>query len=357
MATYLDEIHEQPAIFERLSAGLDAPSRARLGTLRSCIAKGEIPRLIITGMGGSLHGAYPFHVAMARSLSIPVIYEDASELLQQMLPVVGSDAALVAISQSGESGELVELARQLDARNQRPSIVVSVTNMGDSSLSRWADVALRSNAGEEATVSSKSYTGGLACLHLLAAELAGGADAAQSAAAAVAATGRAIAVLLAGWQQRLAPVMQHINPHAPLVYVGRGPSLGSARTASLLTQEASKLSCTTLSGGQFRHGPIELVREGFQAVFFLGDDATRSIDEALIQRITSLNGRVVAVVPEGVALKEHPNLVLFSYPDVDTAMRPVMEALFIQLLQTPLAQARGFRAGQFFNATKITGIY
>jgi hypothetical protein len=33
-----------------------------------------------------------------------------------------------------------------------------------------------------------------------------------------------------------------------------------------------------------------------------------------------------------------------------------MEAMFIQLLQIPLAEARGFVAGQFLNATKVTGI-
>jgi hypothetical protein len=33
-----------------------------------------------------------------------------------------------------------------------------------------------------------------------------------------------------------------------------------------------------------------------------------------------------------------------------------MEAIFIQLLQIPLADARGFVAGNFLNATKVTGI-
>jgi hypothetical protein len=37
-------------------------------------------------------------------------------------------------------------------------------------------------------------------------------------------------------------------------------------------------------------------------------------------------------------------------------LTPIGEAMFIQLLQIPLAEARGFVAGQFTNATKVTGV-
>lgn len=140
------------------------------------------------------------------------------------------------------------------------------------------------------------------------------------------------------------------------MYVGRGKSLGSAQVAALLTQEAAKLDCMALSGGQFRHGPIELVRPGFQLVIFLGDLKTRDIDMALIGKITSLGGKVVAVAPRASAPAEAAGLVVHTYPDVAHPLTPFMEAVFIQLLQIPLAEARGFVAGQFLNATKVTGI-
>jgi glutamine---fructose-6-phosphate transaminase (isomerizing) len=152
-------------------------------------------------------------------------------------------------------------------------------------------------------------------------------------------------------------VVQFLDAQAPIVYAGRGMSFGSAQTAALLTQEASKLHCTALSGGQFRHGPIELARRGFQMVIFLGDLKTRDIDMALIQKIMSLGGRVAAVAPRASAPVKAEGLHVFTIPDVPWALSPLMEALFIQLLQMPLAQARGFVAGTFFNATKVTGIF
>ena len=163
--------------------------------------------------------------------------------------------------------------------------------------------------------------------------------------------------MLQDWHLGLFRVTQFLDPKAPLVYVGRGKSFGSAQTAALLTQEASKLHCTALSGGQFRHGPIELVRPGFQMVIFLGDLKTRDIDMALIQKLTSLGGKVVAVAPAASAPVEAAGLHIYTYPDVALPLTPLMEAIFIQLLQIPLAEARGFTAGKFLTATKVTGIY
>jgi glucosamine 6-phosphate synthetase-like amidotransferase/phosphosugar isomerase protein len=69
-----------------------------------------------------------------------------------------------------ERREIVEL----QLRGVRPGTTISVTNQLSNSLSDWADVRRASMAGPEMTVSSKSYTGGLACLHILGAALLGG---------------------------------------------------------------------------------------------------------------------------------------------------------------------------------------
>ena len=91
-------------------------------------------------------------------------------------------------------------------------------------------------------------------------------------------------------------------------------------------------------------------------VIFLGDLKTRDIDAALIKKVTSLGGKVVAVAPAASAPAEAAGLRVFTYPNVALPLNPLMEAIFIQLLQIPLAEARGFVAGNFLNATKVTGI-
>jgi glutamine---fructose-6-phosphate transaminase (isomerizing) len=349
-ASYLDEILEQPAMLQALARGLGKDTIDDLHELASRLRDGDFDRVLLTGMGGSLHGSYPLYLQLSQSLSIPVCLIDTSELVQQMPDMISSRSLMVAVSQSGESGEIVELTK---LPGIRPAAVVSVTNQPINSLANWADIRLASMAGPEMTVSSKSYTGGLACLHLLGAALRGGASpACKELAQAAVACGR----MLKDWQPGISCVTQFLDAQNPLMYVGRGKSLGSAQTAALLTQEAAKLHCTALSGGQFRHGPLELVRPEFQMVIFLGDLKTRDIDMALIAKITSLGGKVVAVAPAASAPAEAAGLNVFTYPDVALPLNPLMEAIFIQLLQIPLAEARGFIAGSFLNATKVTGI-
>ncbi len=349
--SYLDEILEQPAMLAALAHGPDKETRQDLQELAAGLQHGDIDRVLITGMGGSLHGAYPLYVQLAQCLSVPVSLVDSSELVQQMPDMISVRSLMIAVSQSGESGEIVELTK---LPGIRPATVISVTNQRQNSLADWAHVRLASLAGPEMTVSSKSYTGGFACLHVIGAALRGGLP---TACEEISQAAEACGQMLKDWQPEMSKVVQFLDAQVPLVYVGRGTSFGSAQTAALLTQEASKLHCTALSGGQFRHGPIELVRPGFQMVIFLGDLKTRDIDMALIHRITSLGGKVVAVAPAGLAPVAAAGFHVFTYPDVALPLNPLMEAVFIQLLQIPLAEARGFVAGKFLNATKVTGIY
>ena len=348
--SYLDEIMQQPVMLAALAKGLPQDTEQELAQAKLDLQSGAFDRVLLTGMGGSLHGAYPLYLQLTRSLAVPVILMDTSELIQQTPEAISERCLMIAISQSGESGEIVELTR---IAPRRPSSVISVTNLAGNTLANWADIRLLSNAGPELTVSSKSYTGGLACLHLLGAALAGALPQAKKELARAAS---ACSELLANWEPRVSALTAFLDPKAPVVFVGRGKSLASAQIAALLTQEAAKLPCCALSGGQFRHGPIELVRPGFTMVTFLGDRKTRDIDTAIIEKVLGSGGRVVAVTPAASALPEAEGLRVLTYPDVPIPLNPIMEAVLVQVLQIPLAAARGFKAGKFLNATKVTGI-
>jgi glutamine---fructose-6-phosphate transaminase (isomerizing) len=350
-SSYLGEILDQPAMLAALAQGPGKETAEDLHEIASRLNDGKYDRVILTGMGGSLHGSYPLYLELSQSLSVPVSLIDTSELVQQIPESISRRSLMIVTSQSGESGEIVELTK---LPGVRPATGISVTNQRKNSLADWADVRLASLAGPEMTVSSKSYTGGFACLHLLGAALRG--DLLQ-AYKEIAHAAHACGQMLRDWQPGMSRVTQFLDAKAPLVYVGRGNSFGSAQTAALLTQEAAKLHCMALSGGQFRHGPIELVRPGFQMAIFLGDLKTRDIDMALVQKVTALGGKVVAIAPAASAPAEAEGFRVFTYPDVAPPLNPLMEAIFIQLLQIPLAEARGFVAGKFLNATKVTGIF
>ena len=342
---YLAEIAEQPGILDRLGARFAASWGAAFAELRAGLAAGRFDRVILTGMGGSLHGAHPAHLALSRALSVPVLLWESGELTQQAPQAVTPRTLVIAISQSGESGEVKRLT-ELPAR---PGYAVTITNGSGNALSNWADLAVTTEAGPERTASTKTYTAGLAALHLVVAHLTGDGAGAGAEVQAAAAT---VAAMLEQMPAAAGAAAAHLGHDAALTVIGRGDSFGTAAMAALLIEEAAKLSCEALTGGQFRHGPLELVRAGFRAVVFVGDGPARPLTEALVTRIAELGGRVVTI---GTNLGTGTDAVLpLDLPEVAPGLLPLIEIIPVQYLVIPLALARGFEPAAFLNARKIT---
>ena len=46
-------------------------------------------------------------------------------------------------------------------------------------------------------------------------------------------------------------------------FIGRGPLYATANQSELMFKEAAKIPAAGTLGGEFRHGPIEMVKAGF----------------------------------------------------------------------------------------------
>ncbi|TGN57474.1 SIS domain-containing protein [Paracoccus liaowanqingii] len=342
---YLAEIAEQPGILDRLGQVFGATWGKALAQVHADFGLGSFDRVILTGMGGSLHGAHPAHLALSRALSIPVLLWEAGELTQQALNTVTPRTLLIAISQSGESGEMDRLTKAAT----RPACVISITNSADNALARWADIAVATHAGPERTASTKTYTAGLVAAHLVVAHLTGKS---QGAAADVCALSRTVADLIKRMPSEAETAARHLGYTAPLTMIGRGDSYASAAMTALLTEEAAKLPCEALTGGQFRHGPLELVRDGFRSVVYLGEGAARPLTETLVGRIAALGGRAVAIGTHPCTASA--TVLPITLPQVPAGLLQVLEILPAQFFVIPLAIARGFEPAAFLNAQKIT---
>lgn len=344
-SAYLAEIAEQPGIIEGLGTRFAASWGDALAEIRGRLATTEFERVILTGMGGSLHGSYPTQLALSRALSIPVMLWETGELMLQTANVVTERTLLIAVSQSGESGEL----HRLMASKKRPACVLAVTNGETNSLAKWADLAITTEAGPERTASTKTYTAGLVGLHLLAAHLTGQGEGAGDE---IVGLSRTLQKMLPQMPAYADAAVTHLGSTAPLTVVARGESYGSAAMGALLIEEAAKLTCEPLTGGQFRHGPLELVREGFRAIVFLGSGEARPLTEAILARIAALGGRALSI---GTNPGPRTDAVFpIALPALAPALLPIVEIIPIQYLVIPLAIARGFEPAAFLNAQKVT---
>ena len=344
---YRSEIAEQPAVIAKIAGRFASEYGEALAKARHGLLGNQFDRVIITGMGGSLHSTHAALITLTRALTTPVLLWDAAELTQQVPQLVNGRSAIIAVSQSGESAELCRLTELAD----RPGLSISLTNGADNALANWADVAITTAAGPESTASTKTYTAGFAALHLAVAHLIGQSEGSAEAV-------RGAADTIAGFLPALPRVAEEaaafLGPVNALVFVGRGASYASAAMGALLTEEAAKLTCQPLTGGQFRHGPLELVRSGFSAVIFAGEGEAAELNFRLAQDTAGLGGRCIVIGDDLSRLARSENLLPVTLPEVGGGLLPLTEILPIQHLAIPLAIARGFEPAAFLNASKVT---
>lgn len=260
-------ISEQPEALRRLAEG-PTPDLAGLTVDRW-------DRFVLTGMGSSHFAAIPTWRALVRHGAAAWVVDTAT--LLGNLELVTPRTVLVITSQSGASGEIVELLRRLADRKVVSGVTVGVTNAYDSPLAREANVMVPLHSGPEATVSTKSYLNSLAVHQMLAVSFVGG-DVQQSRDE-IHVTANHIEKVLQddGLVAATRKVREFSNQS--VVYAAWGNEVSTARFAGLITKEAAKIPAEGFVGGQFRHGPLELAGDGLTAILFgLDEGASDSVN-------------------------------------------------------------------------------
>ena len=345
-SAYLKEIMEQPAALRRAADNYPA-GHAELARLAAELASRRYRQVILTGMGISYHSCYPLWLTLSQH-GLPAACWDASELVHYAPQALGPDTLLIVVSQSGESAEL----KRIIQFERRPGRVVSITNGRHNSLADWADLPLSTEAGPETAVSTKTYITGLCILHLLGVGLLGGELA--SARAELHPLADHIESFLQDWQARIEPAAEFLGPCDALAFLARGYSTASALAGALMVAEASRIFGGALSAAQFKHGPIEAVREGFRAVMFAGPDDTRQLNQHMAAQIAGFGGRVLMVTPAAPAGRPPGGVAHLSIAGAPAALLPILEIIPIQLLTIALAQLKGHPPAAFVNCTKVT---
>lgn len=341
---YWRDVLDQPAALERTIAGLE--DRRDLKALGALLAGGQFRRIVLTGMGASLSALEPLALALgARGLS--ALHVETSELIHHTPSLLDGGSLVVAASQSGRSAEIVRLVELAGGR----ATLVGVTNDPESPLATRSAHALVTRAGNEATVSCKTYVSALAALawlraHLLCEDVAAARAELQALPPAVA---RVIGAGK-GLRDTVTRLAAELGPLEHVFLCGRGESLAAAGAGALIIKEAAHTHAEGLSSAAFRHGPVELAGAGMLVVVYEGTGETAALNRKLADDVRASGARVQLV---GASAPAGP----FRVPaDASPTSRPILEILPAQMLSLALAAARGIEAGRFTRATKITTV-
>jgi glucosamine--fructose-6-phosphate aminotransferase (isomerizing) len=270
---------------------------------------------------------------------------NASELLHSFIGMIGTRSLLWLNSQSGRSAELVHLLERI--KTGRPGCSLSFVNDSSSPMAERADVCIPVHAGEEATVSTKTYVNMLAVNLLAAVQLTGG-DV-EDAIREMRAAADAMEAYLSAWESQVQELDSLLGEFGHLYILGRGASMSTVWNGALNNKEAAKCSFEGIHAADFRHGPLEVVEEGVAALILAGPGSTSGLNRALAQDIHSHHGKAIW-------LDSRPDLEIPTHllPAVGERVRPLVEILPMQMLTLVMAQRKGISAGQFRHVGKIT---
>lgn len=335
---YLRDILDQPRSLDETLAGLEVPET--LHRLATRLRAGEFKAVVLTGMGSSFHALHPISIALIDRGLMPIVVE-TSELVHYKNRLFDPKILIVAVSQSGQS---VEVVRLLEVNHKR-SPVIAVTNTPSSPLAEQADATILSQAGQEFSVSCKTYITALMALQWLG-DVICGRDLEQTRQQ-LALAASTVREYLIRWQEHVQQLTQVLKGTRHLFLVGRGSSLAAVGTGALIIKESDHFHAEGMSSAAFRHGPLEMLSKETFVFVFEGGSKTRQLNQNLLDDIREEQGRA-ELIGEGASFT---SLTLAGVPQ---AIHPILEILPVQMVTLALAAQMGREPGRFILASKVT---
>ena len=319
-------------------------------------------------MGSSFYALHPLH-SLLTSYGFTTVLLETSELVYYFPRLFDDQTLIIAVSQSGRSAETVRLLDE----NARRAPIIGVTNTDDSPLALQADGVFLTHAGEEFSVSCKTYVTALLVLRELGSLLSGvqqvsfprkacpelveGRESTPRALnhgfeqtrSELAQAAPALRSYLNSWRDHVVELAACLEGVRHLFLVGRGGSLAAVGTGALTIKESTHRHAEGMSSAAFRHGPFEMLSEETFALVFEGDEKTRALNIKLLEDIRRKGARA-ELIGKGAELSS------LRVPEVPESTLPILEILPVQMVTLALAAQTGREAGRFTLGSKVTTI-
>ena len=221
----------------------------------------EAENVYLTGCGTASYAA-SLGAKYLRDAGVKTIWEQSHEL-EYRAEEVGEDDLVIAVSQSGETADLLSMLKETEAD------VLAVVNVVGSTLARKADHRLFVNAGPEIGVAStKAFTAQVAVLKLLEYTLRDELDEGRKS---LIDTADRIEDVLEQ-EKTFEEISDYLLDKDHVFTIGRDKGYEMAQESALKLKELSYIHVEAFPGGEFKHGTLALIEEGVPVVSFLKEE-------------------------------------------------------------------------------------
>jgi glutamine---fructose-6-phosphate transaminase (isomerizing) len=344
MSRMLEEIRQQPDALEKTLRS----QLKRFERFKKVVQKRR-PRLIVLAARGTSDNAAQFgRYLLEITTGIPVSLAAPAIYTLYNARVGFRDALVVAISQSGESTDTnLVLA---EARKQG-ALTVGITNEATSELARLAEHVFFVRAGHEKSVAAtKTYTGQLLMLYLLAYALGGK----------IRPDDLARLPERAHLALQLEPEITELSEryrfmdHA--VVMGRGLNYATAFEFALKLMETCYVVAERFSSADFLHGPIALVEPNFPVFVFAPSGVTWPGIRDAVDKLRPLTAETVIITDASNRdAAAHPGNRLIRLPQrIKELYTPIPYIIPAQIFAACLASQKGLNPDRPRTITKVT---
>lgn len=333
----IKEIREQPQV------ALNVMSAPRAFILRLANELVKSDRVYLVGCGTSYHacifGSYLLRL-MADIDAHPVVASEFHDSCTRITP----STAVLAISQSGETADVLQVLRALQDKDVK---LLALTNVMGSSITRLASLYVGLYAGPEIGVAAtKTFIAQLLMLTRISIEAARiegvNHDLTSSAERFLKSSASLIEKAILVNELQTKDVAIDLASKTNAFFLARGINIVTALEGALKLKEISYIHAEGYPAGESKHGPIALVEEGYPCVFVCPRDETYNKIIGNIMEMKARGAFVVSCVEEGDKDVKEISDRTFVLPEIEPKqLTPVLHVIPLQLLAYYAALARG----------------
>ncbi len=339
----LEEIRQQPTVLARTLAA----ELAHIEKFKQALAQLR-PKLIVLAARGTSDNAAQFgRYLLEITTGIPVSLAAPSIFTLYKADVDLRDALVIGISQSGES---TDTNLVLERARAQGAITVGITNEAASSMARIPNEVFLVRGGREKSVAAtKTYTGQMLILYLIAYALGGDIRLENL-------------KRLPDWSESalklehsIASLCERYRFMRQAVVVGRGLNYSNAFEFALKLMETCYIVTERFSSADFLHGPIAMVEPSFPVFLFAPSGVTASSMRSMLAKLRKLKAETIVITDAGNSgIEKNATRCIQLGRKLDELYTPIPYIVPAQIFAACLASEKGLDPDRPRTLTKIT---
>lgn len=312
----IKEIMEEPVAAKRLINSLRAEQQEKMRQLKSAIEFSK--RVVFVAAGTSYHASL-LGVYFLNKAGIEAHTIIASEF--RNFTLLDEHTLVIAISQSGETMDLIEALHGIKAKGVK---IASMVNVPHSTVQRMSNLSINICAGQEVCVAAtKTFVNQVIALLYLASLFGYKAE--------LEIVPQLIAELISQ-QDRIKSIAMQLRDSRDIYVIGRGFSYPVAREIALKLKEISYIHAEGMMGGELKHGTLALIEQGTPVIVLMPKSDADIISSA--KEVEARGARVIAFSENGL----YENRI--GIPAIDKPTFSILAAIAGQLLTYYIAKEK-----------------